>query len=59
MSVRGDSNGSKSPVRFWAQFQPSTGPLQCVSPHENPDRCNWAAFTTENPAFQPHNFGST
>ena len=51
------SNASKFPVRFRFRFQPGTGPLQRVLPHQNPIRCNWASFTTKNPPFQPHNFG--
>ena len=52
------SNGSKSPGRFRVRFRPGTELLQRVLPHENPDRCNWASFTTKNPAFQHHKFGS-
>jgi len=52
------SNGSKSPGRFRVRFRPGTEPLQRVLPHENPDRCHWAGFTTKNPALQVHNFRS-
>jgi hypothetical protein len=47
------SNGSKSPGRV--RFRPGTEPLQRVLPHENPDHCHWAGFTTKNPALQVHN----
>ena len=50
------SNGSKSPGRFRVQFRPGSEPSQQVLPHENPDRCHWAGFTSKNPAFQVHNF---
>jgi len=52
------SNGSNPLERF--QVRVGTGPelLQRALPHENPDLCNWAGFTTKNPAFQHHNFGS-
>jgi len=52
------SNGSKSPGRFRVRFRPGTEPFQWVLPHENPDRCHWAGFTTKNPALQVHNFRS-
>jgi len=52
------SNGSKSPGQFRVRFRSGTEPLQRVLPHENPDRCHWAGFTTKKPALQVHNFRS-
>jgi hypothetical protein len=52
------SNGSNPLERFRVRVGTGTEPLQRFLPHENPDHCNWAGFTTKNPAFQPHNFGS-
>jgi len=52
------SNGSNPLERFRVNIGTGMEPLQRILPHENPDHCNWAGFTTNNPAFQPHNFGS-
>jgi len=52
------SNGSNPLERFRVRVGTGTEPWQRFLPHENPDRCHWASFTTKNPAFQPHNFGS-
>jgi len=55
---RSVSNGSNPLERF--RVRVGTGPelLQWVLPHENPDRCNWAGFTSKNPEFQRHIFSS-
>ena len=50
--------GSNPLVWFRVRVGTGTKPLQRFLPQENPDRCNWASFTTKNPAFQPHNFVS-
>jgi len=52
------TNRSKCMVQFMVRFQLGTGELKQGSPHENPDRCDWAGFTTKIPAFQLHNFFS-
>jgi len=52
------SNGSKWLVQFRVRVGTGTEPLQRVLPLKNPDHCNWAGFTTTNPAFQTHNFDS-
>jgi len=52
------TKGPKFPIQFRVQFQPGTRLLKWVLPHENPNNCDWASFTTKNPAFQPHNFRS-
>jgi len=49
--VRSVSNGSNQLERFWVVNGTETEPLQRALPHENPDHCNWAGFTTWNPAF--------
>jgi len=48
------SNGSNPLEPFRVRVGTGTEPLQWVLPHNNLDRCNWAGFTTKNPAFQPH-----
>ena len=58
VAVGSVSNGSNPLERFRVRVGTGTEPLQRFLPQENPDRCNWAGFTTKNPAFQPHNFGS-
>jgi len=57
-SMHSVSNGSNLLVQFRVRVGTGTEPLQRVLPHEIPDRCNWAGFTTKNRAFQTHNFGS-
>jgi hypothetical protein len=52
------SNGSNPLEQFRVRVGTGTEPLQRVLPHENLDRCHWAGFTTKNPAFQVHIFGS-
>jgi len=52
------SNGCNPLERFRVRVGTGRELLQWFLPHENPYRCNWAGFTTKNPAFQPHNFGS-
>jgi len=52
------SNSSNLLERFRVGVGTGTELLQRFLPHKNPDRCNWAGCTTNNPAFQPHNFGS-
>jgi len=52
------SNGSNPLERFRVRVGTETEPLQRALPHENPDRCKWAGFTTKNPASEHHNFGS-
>jgi len=53
--VSGVSNGSNPLVQFGVRVGTETEPWQWVLPHKNPECCNWAGFTTTNPAFQPHN----
>jgi len=50
------SNGSHTLEQFSVRVGTGTEPLKQVLPHESPDLCNWVGFTTNNPAFQPHNF---
>jgi len=50
-------NGSNRLVQLRVRVGKWTELLQRFLPHENPDRCNFAGFTTKNLAFQPHNFG--
>jgi len=52
------SNGSSLLEGCRVRVGTGTEPLQWALPHENPDRCKWAGFTTKNPAFQHHKFGS-
>jgi hypothetical protein len=52
------SNGSNPLERFLVRVGTGTEPWQRFLTHENPDCCHWAGFTTKNPAFEPHNFGS-
>jgi len=52
------SNGSKFPGRFRVRFHPKPDRGNGSYHTKNPDRCHWAGFTTKNPAFQFHNFGS-
>jgi len=52
------SNGSNPLERFRVGVGTGTDPLQRAVPQENPDRFNWAGFTTKNRAFQHHNFDS-
>jgi len=52
------TNGSKFPGQVQFRFHPK---LDCGnrSYHtKNPDEWKWASFTTKNPAFHVHNFGS-
>jgi len=58
VAVGSVSNGSNPLERFRVRVGTGTEPLRRFLPHENPDHCNWAGFTTKNPAFQPHDFGS-
>jgi hypothetical protein len=52
------NNGSHPRERFRLRVGTGIELLQRFLPHENPDSCNWAGFTTKNPAFEPLNFGS-
>jgi len=52
------SNGSIPLERCGVRVGTGTELLQRVLPHDNPHRCNWAGFTTNNPVFQHHNFVS-
>ena len=52
------SNGSNQLVWFLVRVGTGTEPLQQVLPHNNQKCCNWAGFTTQNPAFQPYNVAS-
>ena len=45
------SNGSIFPGRFRVRFRPRTELLQWVPPHENPDHCQWAGFTSKTRHF--------
>jgi len=51
-------NCSNPLERFRVRVGTVTKLLQWVLPHENPDRCNWAGFTSKNPGFKPYKFGS-
>ena len=51
-------NGSNPLERVRVRVGTGTEPLQRFSPHDNPDRCNWAGFTPKNATFQPHKFAS-
>jgi hypothetical protein len=55
LSVSNDSNPLE---QFRVSVGTRTEPLQRFLPHENLDYSTWAGFTTKNPAFQAHNFGS-
>jgi len=64
-SMKGDTTGTASvsncsnPLeRVWVRVRTGTEPWQQVLPHKNPDCCHWACFTTKNPSFHAHNFGS-
>jgi hypothetical protein len=52
------SNSSNLLDQFQVKVGTRTEPLQQVSPHKDPDGCNWIGFTTKYPAFQSHNFGA-
>jgi len=52
------SNGSNTLEGFLVRVGTGTEPLQLVLHHKNPNRCNWARFTTKNPEFQPRNCAS-
>jgi hypothetical protein len=52
------SNGSNPLEQFRVSVGTGTEPLQRFLSHENLDYSTWAGFTTKNPAFQAHNFGS-
>jgi len=45
------SNGSNPLERFRVRVGTGTEPWQRFLPHENPDRCHWASFTTKTRHF--------
>jgi len=51
------SSGSKFPGRS-GTVPPESEPWQRSYHNQNPDHCHWAGFTTKNPEFHVHNFGS-
>jgi hypothetical protein len=54
----GNVSDSSNPLeQFRVTVGTGTEQLELALPHENPDRWNWACFTTKNPAFQLYNFG--
>jgi len=51
-------NGSNPLEQFRVRVGTGTELLQRVLPHKNSDCCIWLGFTTNNPAYEPHNFSS-
>jgi len=52
------SNGLKLLGRFRVRFHPNPDRGNGSYHTKNPDRSKWGSFTTKNPAFQIHLFGS-